>query len=139
MRTSLYVTKSRKFTLVLSVLLFLECSRTLALFLNAKMNRQDLRNFEDAITIVCTFTLDRVRERNHLLAQMIWQNNFSEKKSFFFRFNQNCKILISCPFFTISNGQTDLTFYTQKRIFLENWLPCIRICLVGNKMHVLSR
>ena len=78
-------------------------------------------------------------ERNHLLAQMIWRNNFSEKKSFFFRFNQNCKILISCPFFTISNGQTDFTFYTQKRIFLENWLTCIRICPVGNKMHVLSR
>lgn len=78
-------------------------------------------------------------ERNHLLPQMIWRNNFSEKKSFFFRFNQNCKILISCPFFTISDGQTDFTFYTQKRIFLENWLTCIRICPVGNKMHVLSR
>ena len=100
------------------------------LFLNAKMNRQDLRNFEDAITIVWTFILDRVRERNHLLAQMIWQNNFSEKKSFFFRFNQNCKILISCPFFYHFKWADRFDFLYSKEDFprklatLHQNLPC---------------
>ena len=93
------------------------------LFLNTKMNRQDLRNFEDAITIFCTFTLDRVRERNHLLTQMIWQNNFREKKSFFFRFNQNGKIPISCPFFTVSNGYSKEDF-PRKLANLHQNLPC---------------
>lgn len=83
-----------------------------------KMNRQDLRNFDDAITIFCTFTLDPIRERNHLLTQMIWQNNFREKKSFFFWFNQNGKIPISCPFLPFQTGR-QIWLFILKRGFSQ--------------------